>query len=386
MSGIFLLGYGNFTKNLNFSSLVSKIEENMQKDSKIIIKVQDEYEKKSQKTSKIPENLEEEKIILPSKLTDIDYVKNYSRKEIYDKFIEMRGFYKKNMKFIQILIDSKHNFTEILPEKDNFDEKLSKHENFLLMGGAQIYGENTQGILLFDGTIFSLEKPNVLQKEDPIKNMPFINLEDLKELQNNKNPMSLQKILLSASRFYKEQKLENISDIFTTNFNNFIMEIIEGDFSFIYIDLLNSFILFGKDRFGKKSLLLHDEIKNLNQFCITSIPFLPSNYKEIIGNSLISINLQNSKVTLVENAFPASTSRFFNTKIINEPEKILSELEITLINATKKRILPALGCCLGLKEEKNAKIAVMFSGGIDSLLLAYLVHKILPEDEMYFLY
>jgi asparagine synthetase B (glutamine-hydrolysing) len=163
---------------------------------------------------------------------------------------------------------------------------------------------------------------------------------------------------------------------------------IESDHAFCYIDRINNKVILSRDIFGKRSLLLVYILEyNVVMIC-SAIPkslYELRNSKNIIiieipANSLVIIDLlSDNKISFYQNPlikYP-SELRFNNTSYI-----INSNLEETCYKLLKEAVFKRV-CNLPqiVKDEKNSDchVAVLFSGGIDSLLLAYFTALNVPD-------
>jgi len=330
---MFLLISSKLIKKLAVSQLIELIDNETKKESDIIMKV---------KESK-PSAIEEEKVSYASinytNLTLSDISKTFKLHGV-DSFIIAIISIKEEWQIEKVF---KLDKDVLLDLSDKPLKDLVNTEDFIIIGCKEIIGLESKGVLLFNGTIYDANNSKILKE----KSYPIVNSVE-----------SLYKLLIDTSTYYKEETAKKCTQILRDK----ILMNIEGDFAFIYMDLANKFMLFGKDRLGKKSLLLHDQAEEL---CITSISFEKGNYKEIIGNTLIYLDFNTCYVE--KNPYNVSASRFFSNDFITSNKELLKGLEDVLTKATAKRV----------KEE----VAVLFSGGIDSLLLAYLVHKVVPSGK-----
>eukprot|EP00826_Nyctotherus_ovalis_P050697 TRINITY_DN6248_c0_g2_i11.p1 TRINITY_DN6248_c0_g2~~TRINITY_DN6248_c0_g2_i11.p1 ORF type:complete len:336 (+),score=45.82 TRINITY_DN6248_c0_g2_i11:160-1167(+) len=334
---MFVLFSGKFVKKLDLSSLIHLIDEETRKESKIIKKV------KESKSQAIEEEKAEYPIIDYTKLTLSDIAEN----------LELRGL----TSFTAVLIRDCWRIEKVIkmhkgcpldkPLAGKTLRDLAATEDFVVICCKEIVGIETKGILLLDGTIYNTDNTEEEKASDPI------NL--------------FQELLLNTSTSYGKES--EMGKKCAETLREKILMNIEGDFAFVYLDLASHLALLGKDRLGKKSLLLHDQIDSLGQLCISSISFDKANYKEIIGNTLISLEPDISKCYIEKNPCNISSSRFSPINPITNNEELLEGLKNVLTIAIKRRIKP------------TSKTAILFSGGIDSLLLAYLAHEVIPAGQ-----
>ena len=285
---------------------------------------------------------------------------------------------------IEILKDKKINELNDLEKlktyKDVFN-LISNNESSILIDSVlnlrginsitkqPIINEKTKNILQYDGEIFDMKDESFLFE---------------KNLSKDNDGIILSEIL---NKFSQDNKDSNIN----TYSNNFfqIINQIESDHAFIFHDNINNKILINRDLFGKRSLIL-SYIKQLNIIIISS--FLPlslynnRNFKneiliiEIPNNHLLIIDKDNdNKFTLIKNPYIKFPSDLrFNelipeiTSYNNLEEKCSEFLKI----AVNKRInnIPSISL------NKEDSIGIMFSGGIDSLLLSYYTILNTPEN------
>ncbi|KAK9870318.1 hypothetical protein WA026_006404 [Henosepilachna vigintioctopunctata] len=208
-----------------------------------------------------------------------------------------------------------------------------------------------------------------------------------------------------------------------------------GPFSFIYLDKVNSTLYFGRDKYGRRSLLIGycDD-----SFIITSVAKRNTDYKfmevpsvgifsinfnkkkqfhvkpwfEINHNILTKINelniFLNEKIQIDESIITSSLFKEFvepsaadlcsldilkNVSSSNALTAItssvniannLQELKNRLENAIQKRISNGVKFCQNcIREQKPCKhsiVGVLFSGGVDCAILAYMAHKFIEKD------
>ena len=224
---------------------------------------------------------------------------------------------------------------------------------------------------------------NILQYNGEIYNILDQNY--MKDIQNrliyDNDGIILSEILYNFSKENLNKNNEEYSNNLFKIINN-----IESDHVFIYHDILNKKIVINKDIFGKKSLILIYIKKFDILFFVSVVPnyiYKLREYKndiliyEIPNNHILLIDLNNNNIDkqnlyLFKNndiLFPSFLR--FNDKIqeINSYDNLEKSCSIYLNNAINKRInnLPELI----MKNNDNYAIGIMFSGGIDSLIMAY---------------
>jgi asparagine synthetase B (glutamine-hydrolysing) len=255
------------------------------------------------------------------------------------------------------------------------DEKLVMMSSVLSLRGVMtditpqpLFDSKTGNILQYTGEIFSIFESNY-------------------DIYKQNDGLILQEILSYFSLdFYSSN---NKSNSLYSDYLFDLLSRVESDHAFVYTDLLNQKIILNRDMFGKRSLILIF-LKKENLFIITSVltqsfcKLHPGDVEiiEVPANSLIIFDLiSNQKINFfLNNKIPyphmmrfknsiSFNQNSFSTKELSIPE-ICESVFCFLNKAVFKRVcnLPQI-----VKEDSNkCSIAVLFSGGIDSLLLAYL--------------
>ena len=287
----------------------------------------------------------------------LNIIELFRNKEIKDLDEEKINEYKDLVNIIinnesSILLDSVLNLRGI--------NILTKHP---------IINEKNKNILQYNGEIYDIKNKELLNEKDLSKENDGIILSDI------------------LNKFSQENTSSDIN-IYSNNFFKIINEI-ESDHAFIFHDNINKKILINRDIFGKKSLIL-SYIKQLNIIFISS--FLPlslyknHNFKndinivEIPNNHLLIIeDEKENKLTLIKNPYINNPSDLrFNDLIpeILSYENLEEKCSELLKNALNKRIKNIPSIILN----KEDSIGIMFSGGIDSILLSYYTIINTPEN------
>lgn len=172
---------------------------------------------------------------------------------------------------------------------------------------------------------------------------------------------------------------------------------IESDHAFIFHDIKNNRIIINRDIFGKRSLLLVYDKTYGYLYLLSVLPeFLYKNKAnllilEIPNNCLLILDLNKEsklKVFFNKEISKPSLLRFSSKQdILNiyQSENLLVSLESQCLDLLKKSVykrtcnLPDIVKNPHLNNSEKS-ISVLFSGGIDSLLLAYLVCVSVPKD------
>lgn len=192
----------------------------------------------------------------------------------------------------------------------------------------------------------------------------------------------------------KAKTIQEIFDIFSS---------IKGPYSFVYLARRFNKIFYGRDRLGRRSLLIRT---NENMIMLSSVKVFSTHEKlefdELKANGFYTIDLNENCLNSISQI--EWGSEFLQDKIVNfndsvekidysneETVKIQENLETLLLQSIKRRIDPFPHMCKScyeaqkcLKNEnkcQHAKIGILFSGGLDSAVIAALVDKILPPLE-----
>ncbi|KAL5534291.1 hypothetical protein ACEPAG_753 [Sanghuangporus baumii] len=185
-----------------------------------------------------------------------------------------------------------------------------------------------------------------------------------------------------------------------------IFESIEGPYAFCYFHKASNRIYFGRDPLGRRSLLIHRPTSQKPYLIVASVsaganPFY--DFEEIDTVHFHYVDLNNwstgtgSEVlqTLGRSRNPGQTTDFSTPARVNDAMTNTSPLVSSLIDIPStllhvvENLLDHLGRSVRLMvqdipyhtEKGQARVAVLFSGGIDCTVLAYLADRYLPPDE-----
>ncbi|KAF8002391.1 hypothetical protein HF325_003356 [Metschnikowia pulcherrima] len=160
-----------------------------------------------------------------------------------------------------------------------------------------------------------------------------------------------------------EEKLQAVASVIAR---------LDGEFAFVLTDTQNSNVYFGKDSVGKRSLLYENAP---DRVCISSIcPRNAANAVECVGNQLYVADMHTYKVTSMQlkpNQYHLQPASHYSEEE-DCHDKCLGLLHERLIQACDKRqrtIHPLH------PNSKDARIGVLFSGGLDCTVLAAIIGK-----------
>ena len=226
----------------------------------------------------------------------------------------------------------------------------------------------SKNILQYNGEIYSTKGKEMLNGKDLYKDNDSEILYDIL----NALSMKIKKDDIKEVDKYGEMYLSTMNQI-------------ESDHAYVYHDIINSKIVVSRDIFGKRSLILV-YIKSLSFLMLTStLPQSIYDIKdsddiiiiEIPNNSAIVIDIPNTEkhihyITNKSLQFP-SMLRFNSniSSIVSNEDELIAQCDNSLKKAVSKRV--------NNMKTSITSLAVMFSGGIDSLMLAF--YAILVSDK-----
>ena len=208
-------------------------------------------------------------------------------------------------------------------------------------------------------------------------------------------------------------KCQNEDDIFE------IISSIKGPYAFLYFDFNRKIIYFGRDRIGRRSLLINEIItENSTIFMLSSVRVFQTNsqkqyeFNELKANGIykIDLNSRSFKIDFIEWRTSVNSQSSINHKLIDnislfndslvpiqrskeDIEEIKENFLKFLKQSVMRRVTPLPNLCkkcfsndINKFNEDNtkcehSKVAILFSGGIDSAVIAALADQCLPEDE-----
>ncbi|KAM3552362.1 hypothetical protein MY1884_007249, partial [Beauveria asiatica] len=166
---------------------------------------------------------------------------------------------------------------------------------------------------------------------------------------------------------------------------------IEGPFAFVFVDKRNKVLYYGRDRLGRRSLL----VKLESPFQLSSISDASTTgWLEVEADGCYSISLtSNSFLSTVEpsrhdwdnNAELISALGIFNVTVpkgldrLTENAEAVATLKNYLLQSLQYRV-QGIPVPPGVNEPQ-VSVAVLFSGGLDCTVLARLTHELLPKDD-----
>ena len=186
--------------------------------------------------------------------------------------------------------------------------------------------------------------------------------------------------LLRACQSTPNPSTETVIDALTS---------IAGPFAFVFYDAISCRLFYGRDHLGRRSLLSRTTSDGGMAFCsITDVPLSPG-WKEVEAGGVYCVAPSN---------FPLSPDLLPWTMDLPRIDRSLPDGSVPLLNLSSETILklekhlrqslrlritdvPTLGQAKNNQNSEDAKIAVLFSGGLDCTLLARLAHDLLPLSQ-----
>jgi asparagine synthetase B (glutamine-hydrolysing) len=201
------------------------------------------------------------------------------------------------------------------------------------------------------------------------------------DLYVNNDGYILSKLLgnISLGLYEYQNKDSDINSLYSDRLFKLLNDM-ESDHSFVYSDRLNNKLILSRDIFGKRSLLLVYILDYNVAFICSVLPkslYENRNHKkfiiiEIPANSILIIDHSggDKKINFYQNSSVKLASQLRFSEFTEKATDIEATCYKLLKEAVFKRVcnLPEI-----VKNDSQADchVAVLFSGGIDSLLLAY---------------
>ncbi|KDQ19731.1 hypothetical protein BOTBODRAFT_375199 [Botryobasidium botryosum FD-172 SS1] len=193
-----------------------------------------------------------------------------------------------------------------------------------------------------------------------------------------------------------------------------VLKRVEGPYAFIYYHRHSNRLFFGRDPLGRRSLLIHKPTPDLPCFILTSVsaPIVTEGhggrfkFEEVPAENLSSLDVDNvsslelasfdSKLQSVARSSAGSALEFVTPERINRDtpppdhplpweipssvvDEFIDQLERSVI--LRVRDIPKPPMPTTSASTPPSRVAVLFSGGIDCTILAFLAHRHVPLEE-----
>ena len=159
-----------------------------------------------------------------------------------------------------------------------------------------------------------------------------------------------------------------------------VLTSIAGPFAFVYADLANRILYYGRDRLGRRSLLQHSPSDGELILCSVSHTSGP---REVDSRYIFEIDLGSEHLQPVPHLWEAPFA--VNSLVLGSRcapgESRVQELISHLTASIRLRVLDIPTSHAQVSGSRQAKLAILFSGGLDCTLLARLAHELIPVNE-----
>lgn len=147
-----------------------------------------------------------------------------------------------------------------------------------------------------------------------------------------------------------------------------ILQSIKGEFAFVLLDIQTGSLYYGRDCLGRRSLLISSCNDSL---ILSSVPIDTPElvWKEVECGGYFKINLE----TMQTESFAWNWQFKLNTSEEEvSPESFVNELIEQFERSIRRRLIP-------LPPSGDYRVAILFSGGLDCSLIAWMVDRMLPH-------
>ncbi|KAI1764016.1 asparagine synthase-domain-containing protein [Hypoxylon sp. FL1150] len=181
-----------------------------------------------------------------------------------------------------------------------------------------------------------------------------------------------------------------------------ILRRIDGPFAFLFYDAQLKRLYFGRDRLGRRSLLI-SQGEDGNSITFSSIADVSATcWKEVEANGVYSINLESRIATAQGLGLDTRIAKHewlsfagdnmvssignFNMTLPPQEHKLdfdsvsVAMLRHWLCESLKLRVL-SIPEPLSSLSDADVRVAILFSGGLDCTVLARLAHDLVPSDQ-----
>ncbi|TFK57417.1 hypothetical protein OE88DRAFT_130909 [Heliocybe sulcata] len=162
---------------------------------------------------------------------------------------------------------------------------------------------------------------------------------------------------------------------------------IEGPYAFVFYQNSTGRIFFARDPLGRRSLLIHRPTECNPHFILTSVSigYHPEYQLEEIDTTMLfclelrGVGSSNGSLCRVNRDLPENPPLLSSLDVIPD---FLSATVDDLIRELDRSVRLKVECIPRPSEAKSkSSVAVLFSGGIDSAILAFLAHRHIPLEE-----
>lgn len=164
------------------------------------------------------------------------------------------------------------------------------------------------------------------------------------------------------------------------------VQTIAGPFAFVFYDAPNSTVYYGRDRLGRRSLLVKSDEKNSLILCSAFTATVDAQNTEVSTTAIHFITFEEGLITQGKLLWldPLPSLNKNDPSGLLEPTPSSSSVDSFLKRITSALVLRVTDVPTHAHDQTrpgSAKVAILFSGGLDCTLLARLVHDILPKEQ-----
>ncbi|KAL5641342.1 hypothetical protein ACGC1H_001729 [Rhizoctonia solani] len=175
-----------------------------------------------------------------------------------------------------------------------------------------------------------------------------------------------------------------------------ILSELEGPYAFVYLHKPSQILYFARDPLGQRSLLLHLPTPSEPILLLCSASnYRDVEYEEISTSGIYSVSLKGTVFECAKSLTrtPRDNSVFDGWKTLNRtiPPEVSSPISTEQIEdfisrldeSVRSRVasIPSNEADIPQSQTPVARLGVLFSGGIDSSVVAYLADRHIPRDE-----
>ena len=184
-------------------------------------------------------------------------------------------------------------------------------------------------------------------------------------------------LLRRASRTDESERHQHISTALAS---------IAGPFSFVFYDAPHHTVYYGRDRLGRRSLLVDRSDTGSLTLSSISTPDHRTTFEEVSTDAIHYLTLADGQITLGHLPWLDAPPTMNKALPVNSSSMVPSTTSVRqlidhLRNAVALRANDIPDHRPSHLQLDSAKVAILFSGGLDCTLLARLIHDILPCNE-----
>lgn len=164
-----------------------------------------------------------------------------------------------------------------------------------------------------------------------------------------------------------------------------VLTAIAGPFAFVFYDAISSALFYGRDQLGRRSLTLQRSANA--EIILCSVASLPDELATEVETTCVhTVTLQNGQLVseaLKWPSVPQSVNAIRPTTELQSQSSpsTVDSLLARLSDALKLRVTNVPTHSQLHTSAETARIAVLFSGGLDCTLLARMAHDLIPSEE-----